>query len=352
MLFRWDYFSGVWFSHGLLDLGWLLLFQSTFVSSLTLIGCRLFVCLQWFLAVTLRPVLLDLIKCAEFLAFEWIAGQILSCLWTPFGWIVTEAQRQITVEFAEHREFFLVFASVWATRYFEVSKGYPKPWKSIFRESHCKSPIEFTRIKNGTFGRYTFSEHSDTSTTPDNFAVTLCVDPMSSRRKILKFYLCSCTLSTLDWKAYSCAPWIWSYGFFYNSILFIQHFTVCWHLLSAVQIFCRRPDLRKRSTTASFRIPCLNNLMHCGKNNWEEPDLLTIGLRICQWRSYRLLQKGVRNTCVTKFFNCQRKQTRVGNLPWYYRCPWSYSPLLTTADKWKLFNLKVNNGWVLFASHI
>lgn len=55
VLFSWDYFTDIWWSHLSIDLRRLILLQSTFVLSLTLIDCRRTICLYWFLTDAVGP---------------------------------------------------------------------------------------------------------------------------------------------------------------------------------------------------------------------------------------------------------------------------------------------------------
>lgn len=57
------------------------------------------------------------------------------------------------VKFAYKSFSFLGSASTWDTCSFVASKRCLESEKSIMRESHCKSPMQFARSKSGTFGR-------------------------------------------------------------------------------------------------------------------------------------------------------------------------------------------------------
>lgn len=75
-VFIWDYFSDTWRNHGTFDLGRLVLLWSIFFSSFMLTDCEHSAGLHWFSAVTLRQMLLDLIKHVESFAFDWNTRQI------------------------------------------------------------------------------------------------------------------------------------------------------------------------------------------------------------------------------------------------------------------------------------
>lgn len=78
MFFICDYFANLWCTHGSFELEFLVLLQSTVFLLFILVICRRFVRLHWFLAVTLRQLLLDPINHAESLVFVWTTRQILS----------------------------------------------------------------------------------------------------------------------------------------------------------------------------------------------------------------------------------------------------------------------------------
>lgn len=93
-----------------------------------------------------------------------IVTQILSCFRLPFSWIVAEAQcygsrvhnfelMNKTLELAQQSFVFMGCASIWATHCSELSICSPERGQFIFCESHWWSPINFTRINTGTFGR-------------------------------------------------------------------------------------------------------------------------------------------------------------------------------------------------------
>lgn len=127
---------------------WLALFGLNFVLRISLAGYRCSVRFHWFFTVTLRQVLLDLIRRAESLVFHWTTGQISFCFWLPIGWTVTEAHCQSAAGFVEQCCSFLGLAIICVTRCFLVLQCCAE-----LGESHCESPTEVIQTKTRTLGR-------------------------------------------------------------------------------------------------------------------------------------------------------------------------------------------------------
>lgn len=151
-----------------------LFLRSTFLLSLTLVDCKCTIYLYWSLALTLRRMLLDMIKHAKSLAFavnvqQYIPSNLfhrafnlrrfLSRCWQPFGWIVTEAHCQVH-SCILHNVVELVDQS-WALNRIGLCValifwGAVRNLGSLFlRELHCQRLIEL----NLTLLRHVYYKH-------------------------------------------------------------------------------------------------------------------------------------------------------------------------------------------------